>query len=246
MSDIKLKIDLHIHTKDDRHDIHVTQSANDIIRKAVRCKPRFDCLSYTNHDTITLNEEIIKCAQKNNIILIPGMEKFIEGRHVLLYISSDGKKKDLLLKIKTFKDLAFFKKEGLVDLVIAAHPFYLLQENIFPKVIKYIEVFDAIEYSWFYSKRFLNRFNAKAVNVANQYNKPLISTSDSHSFYRFGRNYSIVYVKEKTPRGVIEAIKEGRVDPPVYDPASFKELLPSLLDLPFRRLRILKRGLHLK
>ncbi|MFH0926459.1 MAG: PHP-associated domain-containing protein [bacterium] len=232
----QIKADLHIHTKDDRYDTHITQSANDIIRKGVKCNPRFDCLAFTNHDTLTLNEGILRCAQDNKTIIIPGLEKFIEGRHILLYVISDLKKKKSLLKIKTFKDLASFKKDGLVDLVIAAHPFYLIKENLSSKLIKHIDLFDAIEYSWFYSRKFLSRCNQKAMDIAKKYNKPLISTSDAHFFCRFGKNYSIIQAKERTTRGVIEAIKEGRVEPPVYNPATTNEMILSLLVFPFLKL----------
>ncbi len=69
-------------------------------------------------------------------------------------------------------------------------------------------MFDAIEYSWFFSK--LINLNRKAVRIAKRYNKPIIATSDVHYIENFGKNYSLID-SAKDIRSVFNAIKNNKV-----------------------------------
>ena len=42
-------------------------------------------LSISNHDTVTFNDDLAAFARDQGIVLIPGVEVTVEGRHVLVY-----------------------------------------------------------------------------------------------------------------------------------------------------------------
>jgi hypothetical protein len=73
----------------------------------------------------------------------------------------------------------------------------------------YIDSFDAVEFSFFYS-HFINP-NKKAVQVAAQHRKPLVGSSDCHNIWQVGYTHSLIEA-EKTIPSIIAAVKEGRVE----------------------------------
>ncbi|MDP2909099.1 MAG: PHP domain-containing protein [Nanoarchaeota archaeon] len=141
-------------------------------------------------------------AKKKGVLLIPGVETFVEGKEVLL-VNFKGDAK----KVRTFADVESLKKENV--LVIAPHPFYGKPSCLKKKLVEHIDVFDAIEHCHFYTS-FINP-NRKAVEIARRYNKPLIATSDAHNFSQIGTNFSLVDAK-KDVDSVLEAVRKGRVE----------------------------------
>ena len=76
------------------------------------------------------------------------------------------------------------------SLVIAPHPFFPQSKSLKGLFCKSVAYFDAIEYSHFYHN-WLN-CNKKAVRYAQQYQLPLIGTSDCHFIWELGRTYSLI------------------------------------------------------
>jgi len=205
-----LKADLHLHSGEDQKDALIKYDAYELIDRAHALG--FDVISITNHEDIFFNDKIREYAKRKGIILIPGVEAKIENSHVLIYNIS----KEQLKKIKKLSDIKRIKSKN--NLVIAAHPFYIGISSLKDKLEKYIDIFDAIEYSHFYLK-WLNFPNEKAVKIAHKFKKTLVGTSDAHNLWRIGKTYSLIDSK-KDINEIIQAIKLGKVKI-VSEPLSF-------------------------
>jgi len=192
-----LKSQLHIHAKEDYKD-HIEYSAKKLIDRASSLN--FEVLSFTFHDSLFYNEEIKNYAKEKGILLIPGIEKKIEGSHVLIL----GLEK--LPEIRNLKDLEKIKDKALI---IAPHPFYPRHYSLGKKLVNNIDLFHAIEFSFFYPKHF-NLPNNKAKTMAKKYNKPLIGTSDVHDLRVLDCTYTLVDSKKDTT-SFIAAVKKNKV-----------------------------------
>lgn len=195
-----LKADFHMHTKDDPEDFYVKHSAEELIDHAV--KQGFEVLSITTHNKITYSPYLRDYAFHRGILLLPGVEVTIEGKHILL-INYLGP-----LNFKRISDLKNVR--GKETLIIAAHPFFPGTTTLKNKLIQNIELFDAIEYCHFYH-RWVN-FNKRAIEVSRNYQKPLLGTSDTHFLSQMNHTYSLLEVTQKTNTAVVEAIKKGDVN----------------------------------
>ena len=194
-----LKADLHLHVQGDpRH--HIKHTAQQLIDHAA--KLNFKALSITNHDQLFYNQTLADYANSKGILLIPGIEKTIQGNEILIYNVTQ----EDVNKIKTLKDLEKIKFKKNI-FTIAPHPFYLLPDCLGKNLQKYIHLFDAIEYCHFYHK-LINR-NKKAVKIAKKYNKPIVGTSDAHHLFQFNRTYTLINSK-KDLSSVFNAIKNNQ------------------------------------
>ncbi len=194
-----LKSDFHIHTGEDPFD-RIKYSSKELINHAA--KLGFEVLAITNHHKIHYSKKLADYAMKKGILLIPGVETHVAGKEVLLLnVRKPG-------TVNNFSDLAELRKENVV--IIAPHPFYPTDSCLGKDLVRNIKYFDGIEYSHFYLKNF-NIFNKKAVKIAKQHNKTMIGTSDTHSFYQFGKTYSLVD-SNKDIDSVLEAIRKGKVE----------------------------------
>jgi hypothetical protein len=193
-----LKCDLHLHARE--NEDWIKYSAKELIDKASELG--FDVLSFTFHDEFFYPDDIVEYARSKEILLVPGVELTIEGKHVLIY----GLKG--LGKINCFDDLRRIKKrEDIV--IVAPHPFFVSKQCLGNKLIENIDLFDGIEYCHFYNHLF--NFNKKAVSIAKKYGKCLIGNSDCHVMpLQFNRTFSYVDA-EKNIDSVLNAIREGRV-----------------------------------
>lgn len=196
-----LKADFHIHTKEDPKD-NINYNAKELIDYA--SKLNYEVLSITNHESCFFNKEIESYAKKKGILLIPGTEAEVEGKHVLL-INYNSKKDPKKL---SFSDVERLRKENTV--VIAPHPFYPSLSCLRRKFLRNIDVFDAVEYSHYYFHPRLNFFNEKAVKIAKKNNISVIGTSDAHHLYQMEKTYSLLDCK-KDKDSVLEAIRKNKV-----------------------------------
>src|SRR5947208_8232720 len=111
-----LKADLHVHTADDPSD-HISYSTLDVINRAAELG--YNALAITLHDA-QLDPALLQAyAAARGIVLIPGIERTIEGRHVLLLNFSRATE-----AVHTFADLARLKRAEPAGLVIAPHPYF--------------------------------------------------------------------------------------------------------------------------
>src|SRR5262249_53452304 len=158
-------------------------------------------LSTSNHDTRTSINELSAFARDHGILLIPGVEMTVEGRHVLVYnadVSVD--------KITTFAGLKRYRTPEW--LVVAPHPFFPAAYCLREKLWQEIELFDAVGFSHFYTPRI--DFNRAAVKLARALGLPLIGTSDSHLNEQFGTTFSLIEASPSV-ESVVAAIKAGHV-----------------------------------
>lgn len=210
-----LKIDFHIHTREDPKD-RISYSAFDLVDMSQL--RGFDALAITNHETVTYSSYLRDYAKERGIIILPGVEATIEDKHIILINFS--------FKEGSFHSLSdILKKKDLQNLVIAPHPFFPGAHSLDGKLEANWVLFDGIEYCHFYS-RYIN-YNTKAVELAKRYNLPLIATSDAHTVEQIGLAYSLVEA-EKDMESIILAVKEGKVVP-VSEPLSMASLIRILV-----------------
>jgi predicted metal-dependent phosphoesterase TrpH len=196
----KLKVDLHTHTGDDPQDV-VHYDALRLIDQAARLG--YDAIAITNHNRVTDDDHIRAYARDRDILLIPGMEATLSGKHVVILKPT--------LK-DNFQDRTLEQLPELVtesSLVFAPHPYFPHLKSLQDQCTEYISSLHAIEFSHFYSR--LINFNKKAVETARAHSRPLLGTSDCHTLWEFGTTYSIVEA-EKDVDSIIEAVKQGKVE----------------------------------
>src|SRR5262249_62353512 len=105
------------------------------------------------------------------VVLTPGVEATVEVRHVLVY-NADVEAEQL----RTFADLRRHRTPEW--LVAAPHPLFPASYCLRDKLWQQTDLFDAIEFSHFYTPRL--DFNPPAVKLAAALRLPLPRTSRSH------------------------------------------------------------------
>jgi len=198
----KLKINFHLHTGQDPIDA-IKHSEHQLIDEAARLG--YDVLSITCHNALIFSDDLKHYAEKKGILLIPGIEKSIQRKHVLIINATVEAQ-----KIHTFEDLREYRKKHPECLTVGAHPYYLGPISLQKNLEKQIDLFDVIEYSWYHSKR-LNGPNNKAVKMAEKYNKPVLATADNHILKYVNHTYSLVR-SEKTVESIFKAIRANEIE----------------------------------
>ncbi|MGH7433139.1 MAG: PHP-associated domain-containing protein, partial [Candidatus Methylomirabilales bacterium] len=183
---MELKADLHLHTREGEG--FIAYDARALIDRAARAG--FQVLSITNHNIITFSEDLRSYAWERGLLLIPGVEATIEGKHVLLYNIDVPP-----ARVRTFADLRRLK--GPDWLVVAAHPFFPSPVCLRERLLEELDLFDAAEISHFYTRRV--DFNRPAVRLAREVGLPLLGTSDSHLVRQFGTTYSFIEGEPTVP-----------------------------------------------
>lgn len=195
-----LRCDFHLHTLDDPHDHHVYHTAFELLDKAAALG--YDVLAITLHNRQLESRSISEYAAAKGILLLSGIERDIEGCHVLLIHYP----KAIAESLHTFEDLRKAKRpEGLV---IAAHPFFPGDVSVGENLIRHRDLFDAVEVSGFYHRAWDP--NRKGRTAAAALGLPLVGNSDTHTLEQFGTTWSEVEC-ERTPESLVAAIKSGRV-----------------------------------
>lgn len=221
-----LKAEFHTHFNYDTNDFYIKYNIYDLIDEAKQKK--FDVLGVTCHDKFFYDKKAEKYAKKNNIILIFGIEKTIEKKHVL--ILNTNKQSE---KINTFHDLKNFKLENKEILIIAPHPYFPTNHCLNDKIIEYKEIFDAFELSFFFTKRI--DFNKKTLKFGQKIKKPFVANSDVHYLNDLGQSFTLIDSK-KDIHEIIFAVKKGKTNP-VLNPLKFYEMF-------FRFLKMAKNDLR--
>jgi predicted metal-dependent phosphoesterase TrpH len=194
-----LKADFHIHTREDPHDF-IRYTAVELLQEASR--QGFQVLALTCHNKRIHTEDLRRRAADLGILLIPGVEAAIEGKHTLLLDMPYSR-----LRVRNFGHVRALKREG--GLVIAPHPFFPAPKCLNSKLRENLDLFDAIEFSHFYTRRV--DFNRRAVEYARRMDIPLVGTSDCHRLWQLGTTYTLIDAEEKTIPAVFAAIRAGRV-----------------------------------
>jgi hypothetical protein len=194
-----LKVDLHTHSADDPAD-RISYSTFDLIDRAAEL--RFDALAITLHDRQLDLAPFHAYAAARGIVLIPGIERTIQGRHVLLLNFSRAAE-----QVRTFDDVARLK-EREHGLVIAPHPFFPAASALMGLLGRHANVFDAVEWNAMFTRHV--NFNAPAERWARRHGKPMVGNGDVHRLEMLGTTYSLVDA-EPNADAICAAIVAGRV-----------------------------------
>ena len=185
-------------SEDPRHNLNY--SAKELIAEA--SKKGYQVVSITNHNTVTYDQGLAEFAHSKGVLLIPGVEATVMGKHVLIYgVDGMDEKWDKL----TFFDLKRLKAKGAF--IVAPHPFYPNYNCLGNLLERFYALFDAVEYSHLYTKK-LN-FNLKAQSFAKSKGMPLLGLSDSHSLKQLDYTYTLIN-SEKDMSSIFEAIRQNR------------------------------------
>ena len=177
-----VKVDLHTHTSDDPVD-HIPYTSHQLIDRAAALG--YDALAMTLHERQLDIRPLESYAAARGIVLIPGIERSVEGRHVLL-LNFPGGTED----VHTFDDLRRLKQETIGGLVVAPHPFFPAFMSLFGQLTAHADLFDAVEVNAMFTST-LN-FNRPAEAWARRHRKPMVGNGDVHRLVQLGTTYSLV------------------------------------------------------
>jgi predicted metal-dependent phosphoesterase TrpH len=195
-----IKVELHAHTSDDPID-RIPHSTTQLIDRAAEL--RYGALAITLHGRQLDLRPFARYASERGVVLIPGVEVNIGGRHVLLINFATGAD-----DVRSFEDLARLKRRAPRGLVVAPHPFYPAASCLRSLMDVHAELFDAVEYNAMYAAG-LN-FNRRAVRWAARQGKPLVGNGDVHRLHQLGTTWSLVEA-EPDADAICDAIRLGRV-----------------------------------
>lgn len=195
-----LKVDLHLHTAEDPVD-RLAHSALDLVHRAAELG--FDALAITLHQRQFIDPRVTAYARERDITLIPGTERTIEGRHVLLLHFPAAAAES----VRSLDELERLKaRTG--GLVIAPHPFFPAPNCLHGQLDAHPDLFDAVEWSYFWTRGI--NFNARAARWARAHGKPVVGNSDTHQLRQLGRTYSLIDAPPD-PAAICDAIRQGKV-----------------------------------
>jgi predicted metal-dependent phosphoesterase TrpH len=194
-----LQVELHSHSADDPVDAIPHTTAQLIERAAAM---GYDALAVTLHDRQLDLCPYASFAAERGITLIPGTERTIEGKHVLLLNFRRGAE-----DVRSFDDLAALKRRES-GLVIAPHPFFPGGTCLRGLMNRHAALFDAVEYNGMFTP--LLNFNTPAVRWACAHGRPMVGCGDVHRLRQLGTTYSLVDAEPQAD-AICEAIRAGRV-----------------------------------
>jgi len=197
---VRLKVELHTHTADDPVD-SIPHTTRELIERAAALG--YNAVAITLHDKQLDVEPFRGYASERNLVLIPGIERTIEGRHVLLINFSVRAE-----SVDDFAQLAALKRQE-PGIVVAPHPFFPLGKGMGPLLDTHPDIVDAVEVNAMYARGL--DFNQRAIRWARRHKKPLVGNCDVHRLVQLGTSYSLVEA-EANPHSICEAIRNGRVE----------------------------------
>jgi predicted metal-dependent phosphoesterase TrpH len=224
-----LKIELHTHTADDPIDA-IPYTTFELIDRAATLG--YDALAITLHERQLDLRRFAPYAEERGLLLIPGVERTIEGRHVLLLNYVRG-----AADVRTFADLARLRARA-PGLVVAPHPFFPASVCLGADLERHADLFDAVERNAMFIRGV--DFNRAAERFAARHGKPVVGNCDVHRLAQLGSTYSLVDA-ERDPDAICAAIAAGRVRVESR-PLSWSEAARVMSTMIFGR--SLENGLH--
>ena len=194
-----LKVELHSHTPDDPYD-RIPYTTLELIDRAAQLG--YDALAVTLHDRQLDIQRLESYAVERGITLIPGIERSIQGKHVLLLNFRRGAE-----EVRSFDDLARLRQRE-PGLVVAPHAFFPHPSCLRGLLDRHADLFDAIEYNAMFTSTV--NFNERAVRWARAHDKPVVGNGDVHRLRQLGSTYSLVDA-ERNADAICAAIQAGKV-----------------------------------
>ncbi len=194
---VKLKIDLHVHS---RYSSDSTSTFDEINR---RCRELgLDGYALCDHDAI---DGLAEAGEKSGgLVVVPGLEVTARGAHIICLEPS----RLVPSQLSIVDTVAHIHKQGGTS--ILAHPYAIPRS-----FVRFAEAaragFDAIEVANsaqipFGVVRGWNRGMAERLGL------PQTGGSDAHIPELVGRSYTVVEADSREPRDVVEAIRGGRTE----------------------------------
>jgi predicted metal-dependent phosphoesterase TrpH len=195
-----LKVELHTHTADDPRD-RIPYTSTDLIDRAAELG--FHALAITLHDRQLDLRWLRGYAADRGVVLIPGIERTIQGKHVLLLNFTSGAD-----SVRTFVDLEALKRRQARGLVVAPHPYFPGGSCLGSYLERHTNLFDAVEWNAMFTRRI--NFNLPAARWAARHGKPIVGNGDVHRMSQLGTTYSLVDA-DPDADAICQAIAAGRV-----------------------------------
>jgi predicted metal-dependent phosphoesterase TrpH len=225
-----VKVELHAHSGDDPVD-HIPYSTYDLIDRAAALG--YGALAVTLHERQLDCRRFRRYAGDRGIVLIPGVERTVEGKHVVLLNFSRRAE-----SVMTFADLARLRARER-GLVVAPHPFFPTRACLWGALERHRDLFDAVERNAMYVRGL--DFNRRAELWAARRGKPVIGTGDIHRLRQLGTTYTLVEAAADA-NAICEAVRAGAVRV-VSRPLSYVEAARVVGAMTIERIRVVERGL---
>jgi predicted metal-dependent phosphoesterase TrpH len=196
------RVDFHHHVDTDPEDVIGYSAAQ--LAAAARGHG-LDAIAITPHDGLFHDPGAVEAAARIGVLLIPGIEKKIGGREVLILNVRPGEVPQGL----SFDDLRRMKVSlGDRILTVAPHPFYPLRTSLGRALDEVGDCIDAMEVAHLHG--FGIDPNARAERWAMARGKPLLANSDTHDLAQLGRNFTEVEADDLDTCSLFRAIRAGR------------------------------------
>ena len=195
-----LKVELHTHTCDDPED-HIPHTAHQLIDRGAALG--YQVIAITLHNKQLDIGPLRTYAHSRGIVLLPGVERAVRRKHVLLINFSRRAE-----RVTTFEEVATLRQDEPAGIVIAPHPFFPTRSCLHRDMRRHPEIFDAVEFNAMYAP--LVDFNRAAERWARAHNKPVVGNGDIHRLEQLGTTYSLVDA-EPRPDAICKAIRAGNV-----------------------------------
>jgi predicted metal-dependent phosphoesterase TrpH len=196
-----LKVELHAHTADDPQD-RIPHTAEQLIDRAAALG--YQALAITLHDRQLDLCPLLPYAAERGLVLIAGVERTLDCRHVLLLNFSPAAE-----AVGSFAELAALKRAEPDGLVVAPHPFFPHPCCLRGRLDEQAGLFDAVECNAMFTAAL--DFNAPARRWARAHGKPMVGNGDVHRLRQLGTTYSLVDAAPD-PVSICRAIRAGRVE----------------------------------
>jgi predicted metal-dependent phosphoesterase TrpH len=192
---MRLRIDLHVHTRDSL-DSHI--SLDDAAR---RCREEdLDGFAVTNHDFFS--DIPSSWLKKTDLIILRGMEVSARGAHILALDINE----EVEMGLGILETVEKTQEQG--GLAIIAHPYSVLRTWVNRREIEaagfdLVEVANAYQfpYGWMLERN---------TRLAEELGLPQTGGSDAHIPKTVGRAYTVLEVDERSEEGVLEALRKGK------------------------------------
>lgn len=196
-----LKVELHAHTVRDPLD-HVAHSSRELIDRAAALG--YHALAITLHNRYSDVVDDAAYARGRGIVLIPGIERSIHHRHVLLLNFPRP-----CADVRSFEDIAALKRSWPRGLVVAPHPFYPIPSALGRELQRHRDLVDAVEVNSMYTRAV--NFNRRAIDWARAAGKPLVGNTDLHLLDQLGTTWTLVDAQPDAD-AICDAIRAGRAE----------------------------------
>ena len=210
------RVDFHHHVDTDPEDV-IGYSAVELA--AAARGHGLDAIAITPHDGLFDDPGAVEAAARAGVLVIPGIEKKIGGREVLILNVRPGEVGEGF----SFDDLRRLRATaGDRVLTVAPHPFYPLKTSLGRALDGVADCIDAVEVAHLHG--FGIDPNVRAERWATAHGKPLLANSDTHDLTMLGRNLTEVEADELDTLSLFRAIRAGRCRPRTA-PITFLQLV---------------------